>query len=218
MNIISRTSTLYFLLAPIKQYYRQAKFKSEWRKNNKHNLTNAVNIFPINKVSVGKYTYGDLTIYAFGDENEGLEIGNYCSIAGNVTFILGGEHQLHNISTFPISRHIFNENYFTVKDTKGKIIIEDDVWIGNGVTVLSGVHIGQGAVIGAGSVVTKNVPPYSIFIGNDVKKYRFNNNVVQKLLKINYKKLDFTTIDNFNEICKEKVTENNINDILKLMK
>ena len=45
------------------------------------------------------------------------------------------------------------------------IVIEDDAWIGTGVTVLPGVQIGRGAVIGAGAVVTKDVPPYEIWAG-----------------------------------------------------
>lgn len=46
------------------------------------------------------------------------------------------------------------------------VIVEDDVWIGGGVTILPGVRIGNGSVIGAGAVVTKNVPPYSVVGGN----------------------------------------------------
>lgn len=49
--------------------------------------------------------------------------------------------------------------------TKGPIIIEDEVWLGHGVIVLSGVRIGQGAVIGAGSVVTRDVPAGAIAVG-----------------------------------------------------
>ena len=49
--------------------------------------------------------------------------------------------------------------------SKGDIIINDDVWIGVGVIVLDGVHIGRGAVIGAGAVVTKDIPPNSIAMG-----------------------------------------------------
>lgn len=46
------------------------------------------------------------------------------------------------------------------------VTIEDDVWIGARVIILPGVTIGEGAVIGAGAVVSKNVPPYSVFVGN----------------------------------------------------
>ena len=53
--------------------------------------------------------------------------------------------------------------------SKGPIIIEDNVWIGEMVCILSGVHIGKGAIIAAGSVVTKNVPPYTIVAGVPAK-------------------------------------------------
>jgi acetyltransferase-like isoleucine patch superfamily enzyme len=46
------------------------------------------------------------------------------------------------------------------------IVIEDDVWIGFNATVLKGVTIGRGAIIGASTVVTKDVPPYAIVVGN----------------------------------------------------
>lgn len=49
--------------------------------------------------------------------------------------------------------------------TKGGIVVGDDAWLGNGVTVLSGVRIGKGAVIGAGSVVTHDVPDGAIAVG-----------------------------------------------------
>jgi acetyltransferase-like isoleucine patch superfamily enzyme len=50
-------------------------------------------------------------------------------------------------------------------ESKGDIVIEDDVWLGLGVNVLDGVTIGQGAVIGAGAVVTRSVPAYAIAAG-----------------------------------------------------
>ena len=46
------------------------------------------------------------------------------------------------------------------------VIIEDDVWVGARAIILPGVTIGKGSVIGAGAVVSKNVPPYSVFVGN----------------------------------------------------
>ena len=53
--------------------------------------------------------------------------------------------------------------------TKGGILIEDDVWLGVGVTVLDGVRIGQGAVIGAGSVITQSIPRGAIASGVPAK-------------------------------------------------
>lgn len=49
--------------------------------------------------------------------------------------------------------------------SKGPVIIEDNVWIGEKASILPGVHIGKGAIIGANAVVTKDVPPYSIVAG-----------------------------------------------------
>lgn len=59
-------------------------------------------------------------------------------------------------------------------NSKGDVIIDDDVWLGSGAIVVSGVHIGTGAVVGAGSVVTKHVPPHAIVVGNPARiiKYR----------------------------------------------
>ena len=50
-------------------------------------------------------------------------------------------------------------------ESKGDIIIEDEAWLGVGVTVLDGVRIGKGAVVGAGSVVTKDIPEGAIAFG-----------------------------------------------------
>ena len=49
------------------------------------------------------------------------------------------------------------------------IIIEDDVWIGSGCSILDGVTIGEGSVIAAGSIVTKSVSPYSVVAGVPAK-------------------------------------------------
>jgi acetyltransferase-like isoleucine patch superfamily enzyme len=50
------------------------------------------------------------------------------------------------------------------------VVLEDDVWLGAGVTVMPGVTIHTGAVIGAGSVVTKDVSAYEIWAGVPAKK------------------------------------------------
>lgn len=50
--------------------------------------------------------------------------------------------------------------------SKGCVRIGNNVWIGDKATILPGVTIGDGVVIGANSVVTKDVPPYSVIVGN----------------------------------------------------
>lgn len=53
--------------------------------------------------------------------------------------------------------------------SKGPVVIEDNVWIGDKATILPGVHIGEGAVIAANTVVTKEVPPYCVVGGNPAR-------------------------------------------------
>lgn len=63
--------------------------------------------------------------------------------------------------------------------SKGPIIIEDDVWLGEKVSVMPGVHIGRGAIIGANSVVTKDIPAYSVAVGAPAKVIKTIDNQIK---------------------------------------
>lgn len=161
-----------------------------WRKANQHNQTVLKECFPQDRVSVGRMTYGDLKVESWHSADTKLIIGSFCSIAENVTFFLDGEHKTTSFSTFPFKSVLGVGEEEAV--TKGNIIVDDDVWIGYGVTILSGVHIGRGAVIAAGAVVTKDVPPYA-FVGGvpaRIIKYRFSPEIIAELMKIDFNKLD----------------------------
>ncbi|MFC6254041.1 CatB-related O-acetyltransferase [Secundilactobacillus hailunensis] len=168
-----------------------ADFRKQWRERNGHNTTTVADYtFPIDKVTVGSFTYGNLDIRSWDADNERLTIGNFCSIADNVTFLMGGEHDYKRFLSFPY------DAFFVTKQAdvqaKGPITLGDDVWIGANVTVVSDVNIGQGAVVAAGSIVTKDVPPYAIVGGNPAKviKYRFKPATIEALLKLDFSKLD----------------------------
>lgn len=140
-------------------------------------------------MKVGESSYGELNIVSFANEHK-LYIGNYVSLAQNVTFVLDAEHHVENVSTFPFRVKMLNDASFEAF-AKGDIIVDDDVWIGYGAIILSGVHIGQGSVVAAGAVVTKDVPPYTIVGGVPAKvmKYRFGEGIINELLKVDYRRL-----------------------------
>ena len=174
-----------------------------WRKKNKNNSTRYIQIYgDMNKVHVGNYTYGDIYVAA-ENKNYELYIGSFCSIAHGVKFLLGSDHAVTKVSTFP-----FKYFFFSSSDaiSKGDIVVEDDVWIGEDAMILSGVSIGQGAIIAAGAVVTKDVPPYAIVGGVPAKviKYRFEPELIEELLKIDYSKLSKEDIEkHINDLCME---------------
>jgi acetyltransferase-like isoleucine patch superfamily enzyme len=164
-------------------------FKMKWRKSNPHSETNPLIVFRIDKVIVGKKTYGGLHVTDFSPAGEKLRIGSYCSISPGVRFLLGGEHQINSVSTYPFKVKCFG--YEREAGSKGDIVVSDDVWIGTNAIICSGVNIGQGAIVAAGAVVTKDVEPYAIVAGNPAKviKYRFDEEIREKLLKTDICKL-----------------------------
>lgn len=135
---------------------------------------------------IDKYTYGTPLVLDYGKQAN-LKIGKFCSMAGDVKIILGGEHNLTSATTYPL-KTLFKTTDSIVSATKGDVIIGNDVWIGYGATILSGVNIGDGAVIGARAVVAKSVEPYSIVVGNPAKEIRkrFDDKTIKKLLKIRW--------------------------------
>ena len=80
---------------------------------------------------------------------------------------------------------------------KGDTVIDNDVWIGQHVTVMPGVHIGDGAIIGANSVVASDIPPYSIAVGNPcrVVKKRFDDELIDLLLQFKWWDKDIEEIE-----------------------
>ena len=202
-NIIKRS-----LLMDVLNAVKLNKFRRKLFKKYPDNDIVAVNIFDLDRFEIGKYSYGELNVVSFNSQSS-LKIGNYVSIAQKVNFLLDVEHYLNHVSTFPFkvkSLKMQKDEAFS----KGDIVIDDDVWIGYGATVMSGVHIGQGAVIAAGAVVTKDVPPYAVVGGVPAKviKYRFNEETVNELLKIDFSRIDKDFIEKNIDFLYKDVEEN----------
>lgn len=113
---------------------------------------------------------------------EEISFGNNVFISSNFhisarNLIIGNNIMIGPNLVIECDNHIYDkigETMFQnrhVRNVKG-VNIKDDVWIGANVIILPGVTIGEGSIIGAGSVVTKDIPEYSICVGNPCKKVK----------------------------------------------
>ncbi len=178
------------MLEFVKNKLKVKLINKRWRKKNPHNTTQIACITDINNIDVGNCSYGQLIVKNSGTSSK-IIIGNFCSIGEDVEFLLGRDHYTNRLSTFPFKVKCIEQEK-TEAISKGNIIVEDDVWIGNHVIILSGVRIGKGAIVAAGAVVSKDVPPYSIVGGVPAKviRFRFPNEIIMELLKFDYSKCD----------------------------
>lgn len=144
-------------------------------------------------MNLGKYSYAQTPLIITNKyDNTTYECGKFCSIARNLTICLGGNHRTDWVTTYPfghIHKKVFNTfNYKGHPSSKGNVVIGNDVWIGDNVSIMSGVHIGDGAVIANRSHVCKDVAPYTIVGGNPARliKKRFTDEQIEKLLEIKW--------------------------------
>jgi acetyltransferase-like isoleucine patch superfamily enzyme len=99
-------------------------------------------------------------------------IGNDIRFAQNIT-LSGLNHNYEDV-TMPI--HVQGVS-------TAQIIIEDDAWIGANVVVVAGVTIGKHSIVAAGSIVTKDIPPFSVAVGNParvLKQYNHDTKTWEK--------------------------------------
>ena len=156
------------------------------------------NVISSHTTFCGQMGYGS---YIGADSRIFGKVGRFCSIAGNVK-VIGGKHPSNTfVSTHPaffsllkqngetfVQTQKFKENAFADEKNKFPVVIGNDVWIGEGVSILPGVKIGDSAIIAAGATVTKDVEPYSVVGGVPAKliKKRFTEEEIEFLISFKW--------------------------------
>ncbi len=147
-----------------------------------------VRIYPLAKLAyphmIELDDYCRIRDFVFVFAGKGVKIGQYSDIQPHVVIWGGGETIIGNRVSVGPGSVILSAVYSHAKGLKmvdglpegsskalyGKIVIEDDVYIGANCILMPNIVIGEGAVIGAGSFVNKNVEPWGIYVGSPARK------------------------------------------------
>lgn len=137
----------------------------------------------INKGIIIKFgTSVGINDYAHITGISSIEVGNNVLMAGKI-YISDGNHGSYDSDEYDSTpESIVGIRPMTAKPIK----IGENVWLGENVAVLGGVNIGQNAIIGAHSVVTKDIPPNTIAVGNPAKPIKEFDLKKNKWVKITY--------------------------------
>jgi len=113
------------------------------------------------------------------DDPRKLTVGDNCDLSKDVTITTGGGVSIGNDVLIGYGSKILSVNHIIPQNRtismrfsgheKKPVIIQDNVWICSNCLILPGVTIGTGSVIAAGAVVTKDIPPYSVYGGIPAK-------------------------------------------------
>lgn len=119
------------------------------------NITNKKNVFIYENTKIqsganiityaGKFILKKYSVLSY---NCTIVTGNHTPTVGYYQFFLGNSH---------------------LNDKERDVIVEEDVWVGANVTILSKAHLSRGCIIGANSLVNKEIPPYAVAVGNPIK-------------------------------------------------
>lgn len=120
-------------------------------------------MLPPLRCDYGKYIHVGSHVFT----NYNLTILDICQVTIGDRTLIGP-----NVSIYAAGHPIAPEDRATNWEYGAEVHIGKDVWIGGSSVILAGVTIGDGAVVGAGSVVTRDVPPNTIVVGNPARVLR----------------------------------------------
>lgn len=140
---------------------------------------------------------GDYSIVSSFSIVNAAQIGKFNSLGPGVFIGLWEHNQWVSTHSFYLSENCggFVKGIQNYEEDSFKVTLGHDVWVGGGAVILKGVYVSDGAIIGAGSVVTKDVEPYAIVVGNPARllRYRFKKEERDYLLGLkwwNFKRHD----------------------------
>lgn len=165
-------------------------FKHKRGKNSIVRSRTRLDVFPYNEFALGKESViedfatinngvgnviiGDRTIIGIGNVIIGpVEIGSHVMLAQNIV-ISGLNHGYEDVHISPSMQPVSCK----------PILISDEVWIGANSVITAGVTLGKHCIIGAGSIVTKDIPEFSVAVGNPAKVIKKYNHEIGKWEKV----------------------------------
>jgi acetyltransferase-like isoleucine patch superfamily enzyme len=150
---------LFGLLELLPQFLRRIFFRVMFRRLGTGGLIDYKTYFRYpSKISIGDHSYVNHGCCFYGSSLAGVEIviGNDVALGPHVRIFTA----THDYTTYDL------------KDVAQSVNVEDNAWVGGGAIILPGVTIGRGAIVGAGSVVTKDIPAFSVAVGNPARVVR----------------------------------------------
>jgi len=167
------------------RFLRRIYWKKQFSRSGFFTLYQGCVITGAKRISLGEGALISRNCSLYAHNNGLIKLGKRASINNNVILgasdngeiILGNDVMVGFNTVMRASNHRYNKRNVPIIEqghVGGRIVIEDDVWIGANAVILPNVKIGKGAIIGAGAVVNRNVPSYALAGGVPAKVIKEN--------------------------------------------